>query len=225
VVDVIPMRRFSATAACTLLGVAACAKSAEPDPNASSGVHELLAHSSATAMPAPKRAEPAALAELLAEVPTAQPRTTGPSGTTLVGTDTKVARPKPGNDVGARVNDSSPLEADGRSSPLGGRVFVRPPLSSAVLERAAREQLYWPLSRACRLPGGELPPADSIDLSFDLRPDGSVLPSSVTATAADPRHSDAAACVERVFAASGFRGPIEGLKTSTSVRITWPSVD
>ncbi len=206
--------------------VASCARAERAAPARSSEVYAPQATSAPTALPAPAYANPAALAELLAAAPSAHREATGANGTTLVGSDTKVEPPK-GRRPLATANGSPDSRApEGEKLPrVLGRVTVSPPLSSPVLERAAREQLYWPLARACRLPNGELPPADSVTLHFDIRRDGSVLPASVVAFADNDAFRDVAACVERVFAASGFHGPIEGRGASTSVQITWPSVD
>jgi len=188
--------------------LAGCRK-AEPEAAPSVEVTAALADAAPTPTPAPRRPDPAALAELVAAAP-------GPPASsvalTLVGTDTGLA-------TGTSSQSSPSL---GATPP---RVVPRPPLSSPALERAARAQLYWPLSQACRLPSGELPPADSVVLEFEIQADGSVYPGSVAASADDERYRSVAECVERVFSASGFRGPFEGRGSYTSVRIGWPSID
>jgi hypothetical protein len=189
--------------------VAACAK-APPSDELSGDVRATIPTEGPTPIAAPRRPDPAALAELVAAAPKAAPTS---STSTLVGTDTGIPTTRASAGPGA---------TDGLTPP---RVTARPPLSSPALERAARAQLYWPLARACRLANGELPPKDSVVLEFEIQADGSVYPGSVAATADDERHRRVAECVERVFSASGFRGPAEGRGSHTSVRVGWPSVD
>lgn len=201
-------RRVLSSAALACLG--ACAKKPAPE-LAASQVTAALPGEAPTAMPAPRHADPGVLGELLATVPSAHPADGEARARTRLGTDTGVAA--------ASASPPSPNAAP--------RMETRPraTLSSPALERAAREQLYWPLVRVCRLADGSLPPADSVTLEFDLLADGSVPPNTVTTRASEERFRGVAECVERVFASSGFRGPVEGRGTHASVRITWPSVD
>lgn len=203
-----------------LLGAAAlatgggCAKAA---PEAIDSVEVFLpvdASSEVAVQRAPARPDPHALAELLDAAPPPMAERGALVGPRLVGSDT-----------GVKVAASASAEPRVRELPPAARVSVRVPWSSPALERASRAQLYWAFGRSCRLPDGALPPPDSIKLLFDIQPDGSVLPSSVSASADGPALGKVAECVERVFLASGFAGPIEGRGSNTTVLVTWPSVD
>ncbi|MBW2455992.1 MAG: hypothetical protein JRI68_15855 [Deltaproteobacteria bacterium] len=102
---------------------------------------------------------------------------------------------------------------------------VLPLLSSPAIERAARELIYWNLMQKCSGPNDEQPPPDVITLVFTIRSDGSVDPTSVSASASDKRYEETAACVVREFSASPFRGPPATLRSSARIIVTWPSVD
>ncbi len=174
----------------------------------------------------------AALGELVAKVPTASPGTTGPDGTTLVGTEGSAradasAAPatsaSPGSSIATPDADAgAPTGAGPRTTSGSGGARE---LSGLSLERAAREQIYWRLQQKCKTASGEVPPARAVTLSFTLRPDGSVSAASVRAVAASHELESVARCVERTFSASGFVGPAAGRGTSVDVSLAWPSVD
>jgi hypothetical protein len=168
------------------------------------------------AAPVPNAVDPSALAEVLAKGQAPKPPPTGRAGTLL------------GSDTGAPERDEPPsmaLPAPPESSRLqAGTAEFQPALSSPAIELAARAQLYWRL-RSCRLPDGSPPPPESITLGFTIRPDGSVDPASVSASAEDDALAEVASCALRTFSASPFIGPEAGLETSSRVVITWPSVD
>lgn len=167
---------------------------------------------------APRSAElpdPMALAELMDRVPSAQRLgPTGPDGGTLIGSDSGVE--------GDELPEVPPAASHGRLRV--GRPDFQPLVSNAAIERAARAQIYWHL-RKCTTPTGEQPPAESIVLSFHLRPDGSADPATVSAEAENAKLDSVAECVERTFAGIAFRGPAASLGTSPRVIIAWPSVD
>ena len=174
---------------------------------------DALAAGSAEVMPVPRRANPGALAEILAHAPSSQPQATGPDGGTLVGTPTEFD--------GGAPEPEPPKKKQLRT----GKLFVQPLLSSPAIERAAREQIYWTLHEQCRGPDGAPPPPDAITLRFTIRHDGSVDPASVSAHANDAQFVDVAECVLREFSALPFRGPAAGRDNTARVIVTWPSVD
>jgi hypothetical protein len=155
-----------------------------------------------------------ALAELLDAVPSGTVAATAPDGGTLVGSDTGVD--------GDEMPWAPPAPSRSRLRP--GPMRVQPLLSNGAIERAARAQIYWPL-RECLDADGQLPPAESITLAFSLRPDGSVDPATVSASASEKRLEPVAECVVRRFSAGAFRGPAAARGTSARVVILWPSVD
>ncbi len=215
----------SSAALLALFAAGACGRRHDSGPAGTTEVVLPVGKANPEARPTPSQVDPTALVELLALVPAEHGRVIGPKGTTLVGSDThqkkngRASIPESGEPSGPNK------AADQPNGSVVGRVLVRPLLSSPLLERASREQLYWEFARSCRLPNGKLPPSDTILLHFDIRADGMVLPASVLVSAEDPALHEVAACVESVFAASGFRGPIEGRGATVSVHITWPSVD
>lgn len=207
------MTRLAILAAAAL---AACAKRDASEERArDSEVVTPPAAPTAVEQRAPHTPDPQALGELIAAAPSSRPAPTDPSGT-LVGTDTKKSADPAAS--AAPAASSEPMVS-------AGRMTVQPLLSSPILERAGREQIYWQLAKSCRMPNGELPPAESVTLQFTIRSDGTVFPASVRAEAKSKAYEGVADCVERVFAASGFRGPAEGRGTTPEVAVTWPSVD
>jgi hypothetical protein len=165
--------------------------------------------------------DPTALEEILAASPKAGARPTGPDGGTLVGTVTDAdAGPA---DAAAPAPDAALPKAEARV--LAGEPEVQPGLPSPAIERAARAQLYYPLTTRCKDRDGKILPPDAIVLRFRIDPDGYVVPSSISAIATDPRHEDAANCMRRELGAATFRAPAASRGAGTSVNITLPSVD
>jgi hypothetical protein len=197
-----------------LVALAACAK-AEPERTKQvEAGFQAATTSVSTALPAPRRPEAQALAELLEAAPPSS------DASMLEGSALRV-----GSKTDRKPKEAAPVAKANVEPPPSGRVTIRVPVSSPSLERASRAQLYWAFGRVCRLPSGELPPPDSITLQFEIHGDGSVLPSSVSASASAPELKPVAECIVRVFLASGFTGPFEGRGLHTSVHMTWPSVD
>ena len=163
-------------------------------------------------------ADPVALGEIVYAAPREKPKSTGPDGSTLVGTDTGVAKTE-------EEAPPAPSAAAPRSGMVAGAPQFQPALSTPAIERAAREQIYWALSKKCVGPDGKPPPADTIALVFTIRPDGSIDPASVAATTDDKRYEATAECVLREFSALPFRGPTATLHTTARIMVTWPSVD
>ncbi|MBM4358222.1 MAG: hypothetical protein FJ096_08925 [Deltaproteobacteria bacterium] len=208
-------RRCRGSSLLLALSLAGCAKSDEDRRRIVEGFVAPAPTDVPVTHPAPREPSPRALEELIeaAPRPAREPRVGGDA--TRAGSDTKKKEdPKRG-----------PFTSDGTDVPPAVNVMIRTPWSSPALERASRAQLYWAFGRACRKEDGDLPPSESITLEFDIHGDGSVLPSSVSATTDDPALKGVAECIERVFLASGFTGPIEGRGSSTRVRVTWPSID
>ncbi len=155
------------------------------------------------------------LAELIEHVPSARARKpTVPDGGTLVGSDSGVD--------GEELPEPPPVAS--RPKLRVGRPQFRPLLSNPAIERAARAQIYWQL-RKCTTETGAPPPAESIVLSFTLRPDGTVDPATVGAEALDDSLDGVAECVVRMFSTVPFRGPAAAHGTSPRVVVVWPSVD
>ncbi len=210
-----------------LIGCGALLLGCQSSPSAGTdgGLAEEAAASpvQATAAPlaetqAPDQPDPQALAELIAATPSGHPPVTGPKGGTLVGTETGLE-----GDAGG-----PPPVTPARAMGIGMQVGVpevMPLLSSPAIERAARELIYWNLMKKCRGPEDEAPPPDVITLVFTIRSDGSVDPTSVSASASDKRYDETAACVVREFSASPFRGPPATIRASARIIVTWPSVD
>jgi len=161
-----------------------------------------------------------ALQELISATPTSRPKTTGADGGTLIGTDTDEREP-----VDAPV---APTGADAPQPPdalVAGPLSVQPTMSNPAIERAAREQIYWPLVQKCRGPKGEILPPDSITLRFTIRTDGTVDPASVDAEADEEKYQSAAQCVVREFSSIPFQGPPSSLGATTRINAKLPSVD
>jgi hypothetical protein len=173
-------------------------------------------------LPVPDEPDPGALEEIVQATPEKQPPTTGPKGTTLIGTDTEVERPERDG-----AEPALPPAPTGRLQ--AGEPEI-PHISNPAMERAAREQYYWPIVQKCRGPDGEILLPESIDLRFTIRHDGPVDPASVTAGATDPRYTRAAECAVREFSALGFTSPQATVGQSIRVNgdrviATLPSVD
>jgi hypothetical protein len=98
-------------------------------------------------------------------------------------------------------------------------------LPAHAAERMSRAQVYHPLVMRCRDADGKILPPDAIVLRFRVDEDGNIVPSSISAIAADPRHEAAANCMRRELSAVAFRGPAAFRGSPTSLRATIPSVD
>ena len=221
------MRPAALAALLSLLG--ACADPAPPPrPDAAApapglaswsrdalGASSVRVHAPATL----KSADPAALRELLAAVPAAVRRPTGDDGGTAIGTDTGVPEPP------APAPAADPPSDPARPRVSVGKLDVKPEMASPAVEKVARAQLYWPLVQRCRDPDGKLLPPDAIALSFTIDPEGYLLPTSIVATAVEPRHEEAAACMRRELSGLPFRGPPAPRGLITRVDALVPSVD
>jgi hypothetical protein len=180
--------------------------------------------------PAAAAVDPAALDEILAAVPKGAAPTTGPDGTSVVGTDTKL---KPGD----RDAEEEPKEPVTTISPApkvspaeGGKVSFGPlsvqgEMASATLEREARAQLYWALVQRCRDKDGSILPPDVVTILFRIDEDGYIIGSSINATPSKPIYDDAAHCMRRELSGATFRAPPGTRDLLTHVKMTVPSVD
>ncbi|AKT39048.1 hypothetical protein [Chondromyces crocatus] len=174
----------------------------------------------ATSSAAPLLGPPsaAALEELLAAAPRAMASPTGENGTSRVGTATSSHAP-----------DAPVLHLNGTESPRPrvtlGDVTIGGRMSSPAIEKAARAQLYWVLVQRCRDAEGAILPPDSITLSFSIDENGYLIPTSIEATAANPRHEEAAECMRRELSGLAFRAPPGARGQTTKVEATVPSVD
>lgn len=165
--------------------------------------------------------DPGALAEILAAAPSASARATGPDGGTLVGTSTDPGAEAP--DAAAPAPAAAAPKAQARVEE--GKPEVQLGLPDPAIERAARAQLYFPLTTRCKDRDGKILPPDAIHLHFRIDPEGYVVPSSISAVAADPRYEDAANCMRRELGTATFRAPASARGTGTTVNATLPSVD
>ena len=161
-----------------------------------------------------------ALSEFLSAAPRDAGAPTAEDGGTLLGSDTKLPVP----DVSAVA--SAPLAP---GVPKGrvdlGETTMQPQMSSPAIERAARAQLYWGLVQRCRDKDSKILPPDAVKLVFTIDPDGFISASSIVASAADPRHDDAALCMRRELSAATFQAPVSARGSTTRITATIPSVD
>lgn len=184
----------------------------------------------ANAGPAPlNSADPDALKELLAAAPKEPPKPTGEDGKSAIGTETREREGKGRKEPGAAAMPSASASA-AASAPLPlrvsvGAVTVQAAMATPSIERAAREQLYWPLVQRCRDKEGKILPPDSILVLFRVDPDGYIISSSISATPSAPELEDAAHCMRRELSAATFRAAPGARGTMTTVTMTAPSVD
>jgi len=162
--------------------------------------------------------DPQAFEELVAATPEAQLPPTGEDGGTLIGTDTGLPPDR------ERAPAADPADPS-RTRVVLGDVKMVGRASSPAIEKAARAQLYWPLVQRCRGPDGAILPPDTVLLSFNIDADGYLIPSSILATALDPRFEEAAACMRRELSGLSFRTPAGARGQPTPVEATVPSVD
>jgi hypothetical protein len=159
---------------------------------------------------------PKALEEIVAAAPSATPAATGEDGGTRIGTETGLPA----------VEARAPTEAaEPRTHVQIGAVKVAGQMSTPAIEKAARAQLYWILVQRCRGPDGNILPPDTITLSFNIDADGTILPASILATAAEPQYEEAAACMRKELSSAPFRAPPGARGQPTRVDATVPSVD
>ena len=164
--------------------------------------------------PVPTTPVPAALAELLQQVPRKSPPSTGPDGGTTIGSDTGV------------VASSKPLTSARARRQLrlrAGSIKFQRPVSSPAVEHALRETTYWNLAKKCTGPDGHMPPPDAITMEFTIRSDGTIDPGSIRARASDDRYRTAAECAVSELGTAHFHGPVASRQRNTRVRATWPS--
>jgi hypothetical protein len=174
--------------------------------------------------PLARSPEPGVLAEILAAAPTSMPSATNPNGGTLIGTETDTKPDQSSlNTLGSKGMASGPRVPKSMSIESG--VVEVQGLPAHAAERTARAQFYYPLVMRCRDTAGQILPADAITLRFRVDEEGNVVPSSISAIAADPRHESAANCMRRELSAVAFRAPAALRGSPTTLRATIPSVD
>lgn len=178
---------------------------------ASAGTHT-------TEPPVISSADPDALDDLIAAAPKAARRPTGADGGTLIGSDSGVP-------AQASASASAPPEVHRPPNVVVGAPTVQPGMPDTSIERASRAQLYWNLVQRCRDPQGKILPPDAIRLRFKIDVDGFIIPSSIIATAADPRFKPAADCMQRELSTAAFQAPAANRGSEGSVNATVPSVD
>jgi hypothetical protein len=177
--------------------------------------------------PAAAAVDPTALDEILAAVPKGAAPTTGPDGTSAVGTDTKL---KPG-DGDAEEEPKEPAAPAPKVSPAEegkvsfGPLSIQGEMASATLEREARAQLYWTLVQRCRDKDGSILPPDVVTILFRIDEDGYIIGSSINATPSKSIYDDAAHCMRRELSGATFRAPPGTRGLVTHVQMTVPSVD
>lgn len=165
---------------------------------------------------------PGVLQEILAATPKNAAASTAPNGATLIGTETDVKEDGPSENALSTKGSGNKA----KKSPVveGGAVEVQA-LPAHAAERLSRAQVYHRLVMRCRDTDGRILPPDAIVLRFRIDEEGNIVPSSISAVAADKRHEAAANCMRRELSAVAFRGPAAFRGTSTSLRATIPSVD
>lgn len=178
---------------------------------ASAGTHT-------TEPPVISSVDPDALDDLIAAAPKALRRPTGADGGTVIGSDSGVP-------AEAVASASAPPEAHRTPTVVVGAPTVQPGMPDPSIERASRAQLYWNLVQRCRDPQGKLLPPDAIRLRFKIDVDGFIVPSSIIATADDPRFKDAAHCMQRELSTAPFQAPAANRGSEGSINATVPSVD
>lgn len=188
----------------------------------------------ANAGPAPiNSVDPEALGEFLAAAPKDLPKPTGADGASAIGTETSAKEgenKKDKKERGAAAAPSASASAAASAPPPQhvvsiGSLSVQAVMSTPSIERAAREQLYWPLVQRCRDKEGRILPPDSVLILFRVDPDGYIIGSSISATPSSPELEDAAHCMRRELSAATFRAPPGARGMMTSVTMTAPSVD
>ncbi len=174
--------------------------------------------------PLAQHPEPGVLDEILAAAPKTLPASTDPDAGTLIGSETGM-KPDEGaeNALGSKGTPTAGRSAK-NALVESGTVEVQG-LPDRASERMSRAQIYYPLVNRCRDANGHILPPDAIVLSFRINDEGTIEPSSISATAADSRHESAANCMRRELSALAFRGPAAFRGSATRLRATIPSVD
>jgi hypothetical protein len=142
--------------------------------------------------------------------------TSSPTGDTLVGTETGVDLPDGGTDTyppKKKRTDKHVLRLD---------IVERP---SASTEKMLRSSVYYPLVQHCRGPDGAILPGESIELKFLIDGNGHIEPTSVKASAKDPRFQAASECMVRELIAAPFRAPTVAHGATTNVTALVPPID
>lgn len=163
--------------------------------------------------------DPAALDELVAAAPRSAPRPAVKDGGTALGHDT-----------GLPIETAAPVVSAAPQPPGKPRIVVgtptfQPAMANAAIERAARAQLYWSLVQRCRDPEGRILPPAAIHLHFRIDGDGAIVPSTIVATPASARFTDAAYCMQRELSTASFQAPVGARGRESTVDATVPSVD
>jgi len=211
-----------AISACTAITIACAAACADTTGTASSATSSAQAVGSAfdrRRAPSPDMADvqrleavdAAARAAMLARIPS-----TGAPGESLVGTETGLDTPDGGTDtypVRKKRPDKRVLRLD---------IVERP---SASTEKMLRSSVYWPLVQHCRAPDGTILPGESIELRFMIDGNGHIEPTSVNASAKDPRFQAASECMVRELIAAPFRAPAVAHGATTNVTALVPPID
>ncbi len=174
--------------------------------------------------PVARSPEPGVLGEILAAAPKNMPSATDPDGGTLIGTETGVKQTGAAENTLGSKGTANGARAAKLMSIESGTVEVQG-LPAHAAERLARAQIYYPLVTRCRDAEGHILPPDAVVLRFRFDEDGNIVPSSISAIAADSRHENAANCMRRELSAVAFRGPAAFRGSTTSLRATIPSVD
>lgn len=210
---------FPRVAALAAIVVAGCASGGGSAPSSTSSAQPVGSAFDRRSAPSPDMADVARLGAvderardaMLARIPTASP-----AGESLVGTDTGVDVPDGGTDtypVKKRRPDKHVLRLD---------IVERP---SASTEKMLRSSVYYPLVQHCRAPDGSILPGESIELKFMIDGNGHIEPTSVTASAKDPKYQAASECMVRELIAAPFRAPTVAHGATTKVTALVPPVD
>jgi hypothetical protein len=219
-VRALPALVLAALTGCTESVPEGAPPAARPSPSVwSRDASTAQAASSAAGPPVASSVDPEALDEILAAAARAAPRHAEARDGGAIGSDTGV--PAPSHSASA---PPAPEPAPSRNVNFG-KPTVEPRMSDAAIERAARAQLYWPLTQRCRDRGGAILPPDAVHLEFNVDGDGYILSSTIIAKPARPEHAEAARCMHRELSTITFRAPASARGTTHTIRSDVPSVD
>jgi hypothetical protein len=210
----------SSTLALTLVGASACAGESGPAPPSARSAQPVGSVFDRRHAPSPDMADVPRLEEvdakardaMLAHIPKADA-----DADSLVGTETGVDMPD-----GGTTDTYPPRKKSDKQRVLGLAIVERP---SSSTEKMLRATVYWALVQHCRAPDGSILPGESIELKFRIDGNGHIEPTSVSASAKDPKYQAASECMVRELIAAPFRAPTVAHGATTNVVALVPPVD
>lgn len=203
----------AAASGCTTSGGAATASATSSARSVGSAFDRRLAPSPDMAdVPRLDAIDPDARDKMIARIP-ANPA----APDSLVGTETGVDLPD-----GGTTDTFPPKKKRTDKHVLRLDIVERP---SASTEKMLRASVYYPLVQHCRGPDGEILPGESIELKFMIDGNGHIEPTSVIASAKEPRFQPASECMVRELIAAPFRAPTVAHGATTKVTALVPPID